>query len=453
MPSPLLFIRRFAVGLFVVLALLGGLTWVYGGQAAAQDATSPANKLFVQAMQLLQEADATLDSAKEAQLLREIDRLLRDIVNKYPDSGLAVQLMSNQFVGDFDYYEFRGRVEALVCESPLSSLCFVYRISEMLPPVETPIVNARWDWLSLAVSYHQLGQSEKAKEIISPFAAAIRRGSSADGSGQDFFVARALALIGESAQALSVTRAISDCSTRIYNLSDIGKAAKWRGDDALSKNVAEEARGFAESNQCVWETGLVIQGLHRVGRTEEAKRLLARSIAQQVGDFRNKKENCCPPELAVAAAEIDSANTALNLLRVVEEENPWTAPAVLGRIARRGEFTLAVAYAEQIADVDLRGEALAELVAAAMERNDKATAEDAFARLAKMTNGAGARRPVLLVQRAKAERSLYRDEGWRSAFQAALNAAERASNFVRRDAAAPLLAALMRIETGLPMLD
>lgn len=443
-------LSRRAAGWIVVFFAAAAL-WV--GAARAQDASSPANRLFVQAMQLLQEADATLEPAREAQLLREADKLLRDVIAKYPDSTLAVQLMTNQFVGDFDYYEFRGRVDALVCEAPLSSLCFLHRISEMLPPVETPVVNARWDWLSLAVSYHTLGQVEKAKEIIAPFVAAVRRGVAADSAGQDLFVARALSMIGESAQALAITRAISDCSTRIYNLSDIGKAAKWRGDDALAKSTAEEARVFAEAQQCVWEYGLVIQALNRAGRIDEASALLNKIMAQHIGDFRNKREDCCPPELAVAAAEIGDANLALNLLRAVQEENPWTVPAVLGRLARRGETALTLAYAEQTPDPDLRGESLAELVAAAMERKDRPSAETAFARLAKLTNGAGGRRPVLMAQRAKAERALYRDEGWRSAFQAALNAAERASNFVRRDAGAPLLAALMRIETGHPMLD
>ena len=181
--------------------------------------------------------------------------------------------------------------------------------------------------------------------------------------------------------------------------------------------------------------------------------LLAKTMAQHIGDFRNKRVDCCPPELAVAAAEIGDPNLALNLLRASQEENPWAVPAVLGRLARRGETALTLAYAEQTPDPDLRGESLAELVAAAMARKDRPSAETAFARLAKLTNGAGARRPVLMAQRAKAEQALYRDEGWRSAFQAALNAAERASNFVRRDAGAPLLAALMRIETGNPMLD
>lgn len=446
MPIVISSLLRLMIGLIAVAVLGGGPVW-------AQEASGPANRLFVQALQLVQEADATLDPAREAQLLREADKLLRDVVTKYPDSALAVQLLTNQYVGDFDYYEFRGRIEALICETPLNSLCFLHRISDMLPPVEVPVINARWDWLSLAVSYHVLGQPERAKEILSPFVSAVRRGVAADSSGQDLFVARALALIGETGQALQITRAISDCSTRIYNLSDIGKAAKWRGDEATARNAAEEARAFAEAQQCVWEYGLVVQALHRVGRTDDAQNLLTRSVSQHAGDFRNKKEDCCPPELAVAAAEIADANLALNLLRATQEENPWTIPSVLGRLARRGEGAIALAYAEQVADIDIRGEAFAELVAAAMDSKDRPAAEAAFGRLARLTNGAGARRPVLMAQRAKAERALYRDEGWRSAFQAALNAAERASNFVRRDAGAPLLAALMRIETGNPMLD
>jgi hypothetical protein len=323
----------------------------------------------------------------------------------------------------------------------------------MLPPADAPVSTARWDWLSLAVAYHVMGQSERSKEIIAPFLAAVRRGVAVDSSAQDLFVGRTLSLIGDTAKALEITRAISDCSTRIYNLVDIGKAAKWRGDDNQAKLMAEEARTFAEARKCAWEYGLVVQALHRAGVDDTARTLFKRTVDQQVGDMRNRPDTCCAPELAVAAAEIGEPNLALNLLRAVQDENPWTVPAVLGRLALRGEATLSTTYAEQIPDIDLRGESFAELVAAAMERGDRAGADAVFARLAKLTNDAGGRRPGLLAQRAKAERALYRDEGWRSAFQAALNSAERASNFVRRDIGAPLLAALMRIETGNPMLD
>lgn len=421
--------------------------------AIAQDASSPANRLFVQAMQVLEQADTTLDATEEARLLREADKLLRDIIQRYPDSSLAVQLVTNQFVGDFDYYDFRGRVDALVCVEPLGTPCFLHRIAEVLPPVETPVRTARWDWLSLAVAYHLKGDDDRATEIIAPFLSAVRRGAVVDSSGQDLFVGRALALIGQGDLALEITRSISDCSSRIYNLVDIGKAAHWRGDRELTQAMAKEAAAFAQARNCVWEYGLVVQALHRAGLDDDARTLFQRTVDQQVTDFRSKSSDCCPPELAVAAAEIGDANLALNLLRTVEDENPWAIPAVLGRLARRGEVALTTAYAERVPDIDLRGETFAELVDAAMGREDRATADQVFARLAKLTTDAAGRRPVLLAQRAKAERSLYRDEGWRSAFQGALNATDRASNFVRRDIGAPLLAVLVRIESGHPMLD
>lgn len=405
-----------APGLIPVVRAVSGWLQPSTAMAATDEAAGPANRIFVQAMQLLQEADATLDAAKEAQLLRDVDKLLHEIIAKYPDSSLAVKLVTDQTVGDFDYYEFRGRIEALVCNDALSTLCFLHRISEMLPPVETPVSSARWDWLSLSVGYHLMGQPDRAKEIISPFLNAVRRGASIDSSAQDLFVSRALSLIGDSAKALEITRTINDCSTRLYNLADIGKAAKWRGDEATARSVAEEARSFAEAHQCTWEYGLVVQALNRAGLSDAARTLFKRTVDQQVGDLRSRKDGCCAPELAVAAAEIGDPNLALNLLRVVQDENPWAIPAVLSRLAARGQTSLPVAYAEQIPDIDLRGESYAELVWAAMARKDRKEAESIFARLAKLANDSGGRRPALLAQRAKAERALYLDESWRSAF-------------------------------------
>ena len=74
-------------------------------------------------------------------------------------------------------------------------------------------------------------------------------------------------------------------------------------------------------------------------------------------------------------------------------------------------------------------------------------------RLSKLVEESTGKRPGLLAQKAKAEKVLYGEDRWRTSFQQAINAAERASNFVRRDIGALLLAALVRIETGLPMLD
>ena len=177
------------------------------------------------------------------------------------------------------------------------------------------------------------------------------------------------------------------------------------------------------------------------------------TVETQFSKFKETKGDCCPPELAVAAAELGDANLALGLLRTVQDENPWTIPAVLGRLARRGETSLAIAYAEQVSDIDVRGEAFAELVEATQKRGDPSTANDLMRRLNRLVDEASGRRPGLLAQKAKAEKAFFNDDRWRRTFQAALNSADKASNFVRRDIGAPLLAVLMRITSGQPMLD
>ncbi|HYH20497.1 MAG TPA: hypothetical protein VD995_17970 [Azospirillum sp.] len=452
--------RRWIAVCFVALAMpvgavtLGAWAAVLAAPAAQAQDTGPANRLFVHAMQLIRQADNSFDTTEEARLLKEADKLLNDIVSKYPDSALAVQLVTNQFVGDFDFYEFRSRIKGLVCNEPLNSLCFLHRIGEMLPPVETPITSARWDWLSLAVAYQQIGDQGRAREIVAPFVAAVRRGATtaADASGQDLFVARALALMGQTQLALDVTRQIPDCSTRIYNLTDIGKAAAWKGDVALAGQLADEAQQYATARNCTWELGLVAQALLRAGKEAQARTLFLNTVETQYSKFRQSKTDCCPPELAVAAADLGDANLALGLLRTVQDENPWTIPAVLGRLARRNEGALALTYAEQVQDPDVRGECFAELIEAAIRRGDN-SANDLMRRLLKLVDDNAGKRPALLAQKAKAERLLLGDERWRLTFQQAINAAERSSNFVRRDIGAPLLAALVRIETGLPMLD
>lgn len=437
-----------------VLALLLGAE-VSGAVAAAPAAppaeeVSPANRLFVQAMRLIDKADSSFDLEEEARSLREADRMLGDIVDKYPESSLAVQLTTQQFVGDFDLAEFRNRLKALVCNDPVSNACFLRRIEELLPAVETPISAARWDWLSLAVAHHHLGVRARAKEITAPFVAAVRRGGT---SGEDLFVARALSLIGEIPLALEITHSIDECSTRVYNLTDISKAALWVDDKTLATALADEAARFAQANGCRWEQGLVVQALHRVGEDPEATRLFKATVDESFVKNKDNRSECCSPELAVAAAEVGDVNLALNILRVVEDENPWSVPAVIGRVARRGEVKLADAYTERTRDVDLRAEATVELIDAALRRKDRKAADEYFKRIEDMTREARGSRPALLAQRAKAQRLLTGDERWRPTFLAAINAAERSSNFVRRDIGAPLLAVLVRIATGKGMLD
>ncbi len=440
---------------WLVLALLLVIGWPGGwsGVALADDAASQANRQFIQGMQLIRQANATYDPTEEGRLLGEADRLLQDIITRYPDTDLAVQLVTNQFVGDFDFFEFRNRLKSMVCNDQLSSKCFLFRISTLLPPVETPITTARWDWLSLAVAYHLFGEPGRAKEIIAPFLSAVRRGVATEGGDRDLFVARALALTDQSPLALELTRKFSDCSTRLYNLSDVTESALWHKDHDQAAALALEARDYAAAQGCTVELGLVVRTLFDAGREAEAKSLFVSTVEQQFGRGKEAKSDCCSPELAVAAGDLGEASLALTMLRAVQEENPWTIAAVLGRLARRGESGPVLIAADQVQDVDNRGETYGELIEASLGRNDRATAEDLMKKLDKLVGDDGNRRPALLAYYARAQKLLYPDDRWRGTFQQAITAAEHASSFVRRDIGGPLVAVLVKIETRLPLLD
>jgi len=438
-------------------ALLAGLAagLVAGAAPAdAQDRGGQANRMFVQAVQLVRQADALYDLEEQTRLLREADRMLNEIVERLPDSPLAVQIVTNQFVGDFDIGDFRTRVRNLACNDPTGTPCFLNRIEQLLQPVEAPVTVARWDWLSLAVAYHHLGEPQRAPGLIAPFFAAQRRSTAADAMDDDLFVARALALTGRPDLAVQITRQIGQCAGRVYNLVDIAKAVLHRGERDRAAQLVREAQDYAGAHNCKQELGLVAQGLLRTGQESDARTLFLNTVEQQFSRFRDNRQDCCPPELAVAAAEMGDMNVALRILRLVQEDSPWAIPAVLGRLAARGETGLATSYGEQVSDPDVRAEAFAEILASAQQRGDQRTVDDLYGRLRQLTRpeGPGGRRPTALAQRAKAERLVHNDTRWRATFLSAINTAERA-NGQRRDVAVPLLAALVRIETGTPLLD
>ncbi len=108
---------------------------------------------------------------------------------------------------------------------------------------------------------------------------------------------------------------------------------------------------------------------------------------------------------------------------------------------------------DQVKEPDTQAEILSEFVAAALKRGEPAVARQWLQRLVQISDNPATRRPGVLIQRAKAERLVYNDERWRSTFLEAILTADRSSAYVRRDIGVPLLAALARILTGLPMLD
>ncbi|SNR97824.1 MULTISPECIES: hypothetical protein [unclassified Azospirillum] len=434
----------------VALALLSLLLLLAPAARAQADQNAVANRQFVLAMQAIQRADQTYNADEQTKLLLEADRLLTDIITRLPESALAVQLVTNQFIGDFDYAQFKTKLRSLVCSDPKSSRCLLHRIEGLIPPVEYPIATPRWDWLSFAVANYHIGDKERVRPIVAPFLQAMRNGSASSDISQDLFVGRTLALTGEIDLALQITRGFADCSTRIYNLSDIVESLVWQGNMGTATQVAEEAVEFARTQGCAWELGLVAQSLLRVGLEARARTLFLNTVEEQFSRFKDKRGNCCPPELAVAAGDLGDANLALGLLRTVQEESPWVIPQVLGKLEARGEKALTLTYADQLQDMDLKAETYVELIGGALRAKDRSQADLLSARLDKVVNDM--RSPVVLVQRARADKLMYSDQRWRGSFQTALSEAERGAG-QRRDLAVPFLAALVQIETGRPMLE
>lgn len=434
----------------VTLALLALLMLSPPAARAQVDQNAQANRQFVLAMQAIQKADQTYDPAEQTKLLLDADRLLTDIITRLPESALAVQLVTNQFIGDFDYAQFKTKLRSLVCGDPKSSACLLHRIEGLIPPVEYPIATPRWDWLSFAVASYHLGERERVRPIVAPFVQAMRSGSASSDISQDLFVGRTLALTGDIDLSLQITRGFADCSTRIYNLSDIVETLVWQGEMGRATQIAEETVEYARTQGCAWELGLVAQSLLRVGLEARARTLFLNTVEEQFSRFKDKRGNCCPPELAVAAGDLGDANLALGLLRTVQEESPWTIPQVLGKLEARGEKALTLTYADQLQDTDLKAETYVELIGGALRAKDRSQADLLSARLDKVVNDM--RSPIVLVQRARADKLLFTDQRWRTSFQTALSEAERGAG-QRRDLAVPFLAALVEIETGRPMLE
>lgn len=455
---------------FLLAAMLAGVA-----PARAEDANQAANRTFIEAIGMIRRASATYDTREAVRLYRSADRLLKKVIADYPESTLAVQISTNQFVGDFDPLEFRARIRSLSCErgsyvedflseygiasttGPLTEACFLYRLEALLAPVEQPISAARWDWLSLAASYHLHGQADRARDIILPFLAALSKKISPN-EAQDslLFLSRALALTGEGEQAQKISQRISDCAARLNNMADMMRIALWAGRNNDARLQADELQQFARDNQCNWQMGLAAQALYLTGREEEAKKIYTDLFAEQFTNVKeeDRRENT-PPELAIAAATLGEPEQALAILQVVMEANPWLVDPVMTALGARGLFDAAQNFSDGLKEPDMKAEAYAVLIDAAMRKDDKKRAGGMMAKLAALKVGSGQpeAHSAILAMRARAEKAIYKDDRWRSTLQAAINIADTVEESAKRNVALPLIATLAYIRTGTPVLD
>lgn len=443
--------------------------------ALADDPNQSANRTFTEAIQNIRRAGATYDMRESVKLLRAADRLLKKIVSDYPESTIAVQLVTNQFIGDFDVLDFRNRIRSLSCErgsyvedflsehgivsatGPNTEACFLYRIETLLTPFENPPQSPRWDWLSLSVAYYMNAQSERSRQIMLPFLNAVQTRTRA-GEGQDMMLllSRAMMLTGQSEQAQAMMQRIGDCTVRLTGMAGMVRFALWNNQDGEAHDRADNIQSFADENQCNWQKPLVAQMLMLTGRKLEATKIYETIKADQFTNIRaeDRAENT-PPDLAVAAAMLDESEEALAMLRTVMDGNPWAVTAVLGAMAQRGFYDEAENFINELKNQSQKAEALASLVDAAMKAGDKKRATQFMGSLAALkTSPASPQEQVeVLSSRARGEKALYRDDRWRETFETALNTADLVDETKRMQAAEPLIAALAYIKTGQPQLD
>jgi hypothetical protein len=438
---------------------------------AAPEAGGQANRLFVEAVQLTRKADNTYDAKESVRLLRSADQILKKIVANYPQSDIAVRLSTHQLIGDFDIIEFETRVRALSCArgsyvedflaeygiasgtGPLTEACFLYRMENLLLPADSPVVGARADWLSVAVGYYLNGQEERARSIILPYMALLRRsGAGAAAPDSYLMLAKALAVTGASEQAQQVSDYISDCSNRLSYMMTTLNSALGKGAEEEAKTIANQMKTYADHNGCEWQMGLVAQALALTGRDQEAKAAYEKIAARRSEDTFSSGQ---PQGLAVAASMLDDPSQALSLTRSAMESDPGAAPVVVMNLARRGEYAAAHDFATGSGDLSRKASLLAAAIAGAVMRNDMKTAEPWMGEIHSMRNDASqaAEQALMLAAIARAEKVFYKDERWRNTFQTALNAAERADDNGRGPLMTNLADFLTKIKVGRALLD
>ncbi len=442
--------------------------------AFAREANEDANRTFVEAIKLVRRANVTLDTREAVRLLRGADDLIKKIIADYPESTLAVQLSTNQFIGDFDYMEFKSRIRGLSCErgsyvedflseygistatGPTTEACFLYRTETLMTPIEEPLTAARPDWLSLAVAYYLYGQQERAREIVLPFLSLLRKSSATPDTQDSFvFLARTLALTGAFDQALRMAERINDCTNRLNLVSELMKITLSQGDNNGAKLLADQIKDYVDTNQCNWQKGLAAQALFLTDRKGDAKIIYEKAAAEQYSAVKpEERAETTPPDLVMAAGLMDDPATTIAMLRAVMDRNPWVVAPALEELAEREYYAPVMDFVDDIKEPERRAEAYAALISVFVKKNESKRATSLMSKLNEIhvTPAQAFQQSQLLALKAYAEKQYYKDERWRDTFQSAVNAAERVDEENRTKLLPPLLATLMQIKTNKRML-
>ena len=97
---------------------------------ASQD--EQANKLIVETVGLIKQADASQDIQERARLLTKADQNLKDVVAKYPGSTFAVLLATGQTVGNLSQSSVNKAAVRWRCTANPTRTCLFLWASELI---------------------------------------------------------------------------------------------------------------------------------------------------------------------------------------------------------------------------------------------------------------------------------------------------------------------------------
>lgn len=135
--------------------------------AFAEGDTSKANRLFVEAVQLIQLSENSISDAKKLELIEKALGIITNIIENYPSSDLAVKLITNEPIGNININQVRASVESIrnkaaieICYSDPTPQCiFLIALAE----VRKLARSARSDGLiSIANAQARLGDFKAA---------------------------------------------------------------------------------------------------------------------------------------------------------------------------------------------------------------------------------------------------------------------------------------------------
>lgn len=95
---------------YLCFLVLAAPVWFALPQAAIADENSDANRLIVEAVQLLIAADEEQDASKKVELLLSAKQKLESIIENYPGSDAAVKLATGQNIGNLSIDRVSGQL-------------------------------------------------------------------------------------------------------------------------------------------------------------------------------------------------------------------------------------------------------------------------------------------------------------------------------------------------------